>query len=162
MAKSRTGYVIMVAGCPLLWVSKLQTEVAVSTMMAEYIALSQYMRDMLPLKELVKTMAKVVTGDENVKVTAKSDVFEDNNGALTVATMPRITPQSKFFTVKYHFFREHVMTDENPEGEVHIQKIDTKDQLADLMTKGAVERVFVPLRDRLMGWDLESRKDDND
>ena len=162
VAKSRTGYVIMVAGCPLLWVSKLQTEVAVSTMMAEYIALSQSMRDMLPLKELVKTMAKVVTGDENVKVTAKSDVFEDNNGALTVATMPRITPQSKFFAVKYHFFREHVMTDDNPEGEVHIQKIDTKDQLADLMTKGAVERVFVPLRDRLMGWDLESRKDDND
>ena len=37
------------------------------------------MRDMLPLKRLVKTIAKVVTGDDNVKVTAKSDVFEDNN-----------------------------------------------------------------------------------
>ena len=45
---------------------------------------------------------------------------------------------------------------------IQREKIDTKDQLADLMTKGAVERVFVPLRDRLMGWDLESRKDDND
>jgi hypothetical protein len=31
----------MFAGCLLVWVSKLQTEVALSTMEAEYIALSQ-------------------------------------------------------------------------------------------------------------------------
>ena len=59
-------------------------------------------------------MAKIVTGDKNVKMTAKSDVFEDNNGALTVATMPRIAPQSKFFAVKCHFFREHVKNEQNP------------------------------------------------
>jgi hypothetical protein len=35
--KSRTGYVIMFANCPLLWASKLQTEVALSTTEAEYI-----------------------------------------------------------------------------------------------------------------------------
>jgi hypothetical protein len=39
--KSRTGYVLMLANCPLLWVSKMQTEIAASTMEAEYIALSQ-------------------------------------------------------------------------------------------------------------------------
>lgn len=154
-AKSRTGYIILVAGCPLHWVSKLQTEVSVSTMMAEYVALSQSMRDMLPLKRLVKTVAKVITGDDKVKVVTKSNVWEDNNGALTVATMPKITPQSKFFAVKYHFFREHVKTEENPQGEVDIQKIETHNQLADIMTKGLVEAVFAPLRDRLMGWDLE-------
>jgi len=27
MAKSRTGYLIMYAGCPILWASKLQTEI---------------------------------------------------------------------------------------------------------------------------------------
>ena len=124
-------------------------------MMAEYVALSSAMRDMLPLKRLVKTIAKVVTGDANVKITTKSDVFEDNNGALTVATLPRITPQSKFFAVKLHFFREHVKNEQNPNGEIHIQKIDTVDQLADIMTKGLVEDKFKPLRDRLMGWDLK-------
>ena len=152
VAKSRSGYVITVAGCPLMWVSKLQTEVSVSTMMAEYVALSQAMRDMLPLKRLVKEIARVVTGNDEVDVVLKSDVWEDNNGALTVATMPRITPQSKFFAVKYHFFREHVKTEDNPNGEVHIQKIDTKRQLGDIMTKGLTEALFVPLRDRLMGW----------
>ena len=39
--RSRTGYVLFLANCPLLWASKLQTEVALSTMEAEYVALSQ-------------------------------------------------------------------------------------------------------------------------
>ena len=47
---SRTGYVICIAKCPVLWVSKLQPRTAMSTMMAEYIALSQGMRDLIPLK----------------------------------------------------------------------------------------------------------------
>ena len=112
------------------------------------------MREMLPLKRLVKLIAKVVTGDENVKMTTKSDVFEDNNGALPVTTLPGITPQNKFFAVKLHFFKEHVKTERNPNGEIDIQKVDTKDQLADIMTKGLVEDKFAPLHDRLMGWDL--------
>ena len=84
-----------------------------------------------------------------------SDVFEDNNGALTVARTPRITPQSKFFAVKLHFFKEHVKTNENPTGEINIQKVETERQLADILTKGLVEQKFNPLRNRLMRWDLE-------
>ena len=155
VSKSRTGFIITLAGCPLMWASKLQTETAVSTMHAEYVALSHSMREMLPLKRLVKTVAKVVTGDDNVKMVTKSDVFEDNNGALTVATMPRITPQSKFFAVKLHFFKEHVRTPKRPDAPVEIQKIETTKQLADIMTKGLVKDKFVPLRDSLMGWDMD-------
>ncbi len=36
----RTGYVIQYAGCPIYWQSKLQTEIALSTAEAKYIALS--------------------------------------------------------------------------------------------------------------------------
>ena len=38
---SRTGFMIMYANCPLYWQSKLQSEIALSTTEAEYIALSQ-------------------------------------------------------------------------------------------------------------------------
>jgi hypothetical protein len=38
---SRTGFVIMFARCPILWSSKLQSEIALSTTESEYIALSQ-------------------------------------------------------------------------------------------------------------------------
>ena len=154
VSKSRTGFVILLAGCPLMWVSKLQTETSVSTMMAEHVALSSAMRELLPLKRVVKLIANIVSGDDSVKVTVVSDVFEDNNGALMLAKTPRITPQSKFFAVKLHFFKEHVVTDTNPNGEVDIHKIDTHKQLADQLTKGLVEEKFKPLRDKLMGWDL--------
>ena len=46
-------YVLLIGNCPVLWVSKLQTEVAVSTMEAEYIALRMAMRDLIPLRTLV-------------------------------------------------------------------------------------------------------------
>ncbi len=38
---SQTGYSIMYANCPILWVSCFQTEIALSTAEAEYIALSK-------------------------------------------------------------------------------------------------------------------------
>ena len=87
----------------------------------------------------MKTIAKVVAGKDDMWVECHSDVFEDNNGALTVAPTPHITPQSKFFTVKLHFFKSHVCTTENPQGKVHIQKIQTHLQTADIMTKGLVK-----------------------
>jgi len=40
LALSCTGYVITFSGCPIHWVSKLQSEIALSTCKVEYIALS--------------------------------------------------------------------------------------------------------------------------
>ena len=47
--KSQKGYVLMVGNCPANWVSKLLSEITVSTMEAEYIALSTAMHDLIPL-----------------------------------------------------------------------------------------------------------------
>ena len=52
-AKSRTGFVIRFADCPLTWGSKLQTETALSTTEAEYIALSTALREAIPLMNLM-------------------------------------------------------------------------------------------------------------
>ena len=38
--KSRTGYIIRVSGCPIIWTSRLQTDIASSTMESEYNSLS--------------------------------------------------------------------------------------------------------------------------
>ena len=40
-AKFRTGYAILYAICPIIWCSKLQTQITLSTTEVEYIALSQ-------------------------------------------------------------------------------------------------------------------------
>jgi hypothetical protein len=53
---SCTGYIICYAGCPMFWQSKLQTEIALSTAEAEYIALSQALRETIPMTNLMREM----------------------------------------------------------------------------------------------------------
>jgi hypothetical protein len=48
--KSRTGFVITLGKTPVIWGSRLQSETALSTMEAEYIALSTAMRSLVPLR----------------------------------------------------------------------------------------------------------------
>ena len=47
------GYVITFAGCPVAWTSKLQTEFALISTEAEFIALSEGLRSTIPLIEMV-------------------------------------------------------------------------------------------------------------
>ena len=46
-ARSRTGYILFFCGCPLLWKSQLQSEMALSTFHAEYVVLSMAMRQLI-------------------------------------------------------------------------------------------------------------------
>ena len=52
-AFSRMGYVIFYAGCPILWVSKMQPLTALSTTEAEYIALSLALREVITIMNLL-------------------------------------------------------------------------------------------------------------
>jgi hypothetical protein len=51
--KSRNGFVITVANCPVLWQSKLQTETALSTMEAQVIALADSCQELCPNMDIV-------------------------------------------------------------------------------------------------------------
>jgi hypothetical protein len=53
---SHTGYVICYSGCPMFWQNKLQTEIALLTAKAEYIALSQALREAILMTNLMKEM----------------------------------------------------------------------------------------------------------
>ncbi len=164
--KSRTGYVIMYRHAPLLWVSKMQTQVALSTMEAEYIALSQSMRDLIPIRAILHEILSLVFGlqpsityhshsriFEDVTlgtsrhVLPQSTVYEDNDACLNFARMPKLTPRTKHIGVPYHWFRSQV---ENLS--IHIERVDTSNQLADQFTKGLSAESFRLARKRLMGW----------
>ena len=53
-AKSRSGWIIQYARCPITWASKLRTLTALLTMEANYVALSMAMQEQLPLINLLK------------------------------------------------------------------------------------------------------------
>jgi Reverse transcriptase (RNA-dependent DNA polymerase) len=146
-AKSRTGYVLFLADCPLMWVSKLQTEIASSTMEAEYIALSQSMRDLIPVRRLLQSVCDLILPEQSQNARMYSSVFEDNNGALQLARAPRITPRTKHYAIKYHFFRDNVT-----KGDIKLFKVESSKQRADIFTKGLVQQIFEIIRKLLMGW----------
>jgi len=146
--KSRTGFVLLLGGCPLFWSSKLQTEIALSTTEAEYIALSQAMRALLPLRSLLLEVGTKLNLNFSTKSVVKTRVWEDNNGALALATNPtKISIWTKHMAIKYHFFCQYIT------GDISVLKVDTKEQLADLFTKGLPAEVFRDLTNKLMGWD---------
>ena len=104
---SRTGYVIMYAGCPIHWISKLQTEIALSTTESEYIALSQALRDVIPMMALlveINTLVKLHLPQPEINC----KVFEDNNSCIAVAQSTKFTPRTKHIAIKYHHFRKFV------------------------------------------------------
>ena len=147
--KSRTGYVICINGCPIVWSSKLQESIALSTMMAEYYALSTAMREVLPLRCLVETVAEGCGLDPKSLTTFKTTVWEDNSGALALANLEpgQHTARSKFYDVKVHWFRSHLKP-----NDIVVEKIDTAVQKADLFTKPLIGEHFVTMRSLLMGW----------
>jgi hypothetical protein len=147
--KSRTGYLITLGGCPITWSSKLQTEIALSTTEAEFIALSQAMRELTPTRQLLSEVATKMKleGRETVAIN-KSTVFEDNNGAISTAKAVKMTPRTKHIAVKYFFFKSHI-----GEGTgIESIKADTLLQKAAIFTKGMAPEKFVTMRKLLCGW----------
>ena len=94
---------------PLLWVPKLQTEIALSTIHSEYVAFSHSVRALLPLKSLIKEVIDNLGIDiDNLRFVSSSTIYEENNGAIVVATSLRMNPTSKHIAVKYHLFRKRI------------------------------------------------------
>ena len=144
--KSRSGWIIFYAGCLIITGSKLQSQVALSTTEAEYISLSQSLRDLLPIMELVAEMKsreiRVICTEPYVYC----KVFEDNAGALELARLPKLRPRTKHINVCYHHFQEHVR-----KGIVKIFPRNTEWMTADALTKCLPQNLFVRHRVKMCG-----------
>lgn len=154
--KSQTGYLITFMSCPLLWVSKLQTQIALSTMEAKYIAISHSMQDLIAIRGMLQELMKYTFAGSLKEPTLSthsksflqpSNVYKDNSAAQKLATLPKISPQTKHIGVPYHHFRTEMVR-----GNIKALHIGTDKQLADQFTKGLPYAKFTILRKQLLGW----------
>jgi hypothetical protein len=145
-ARSRSGYVITYLGAPIMWKSQLQGVIACSTCEAEYVCLSQALRRVLPIMELVKEMKALGYNVGSTKPEVKCKLFEDNSGAIALANAPAMRPRTKHINIAYHHFRTHIG------NTVDITYVDTLNQLADMLTKPNNTEDFLRHRRALMGW----------
>jgi len=148
--KSRTGFVLTLFGCPVLWSSKLQAEITLSSTAAEYVAFSMAMRELLPMRVLLQELATKLNFPSIANSLVRSTVFEDNQGCLSLVNVPKMSPRNKYLSLKYHFFRSKI--GEGPDKGIVAKYISTKEQRADIFTKGLPPTQFVVIRKLLMGW----------
>jgi hypothetical protein len=138
-----------IADCPVLWVSRLQTDISTSTMEAEYSALSTAMRYVLPIKMLATEISENVGLTQEPITHFRTTFWEDNAGALKLATLEtgRMTPRSKWYGIKYHWFRSKLKP-----NCIDIIKRASADQRADFLTKLLRREKFEANRKLTLGW----------
>nr|GEY42159.1 retrotransposon protein, putative, Ty1-copia subclass [Tanacetum cinerariifolium] len=95
--RSITGYEFLVHGCVVSWKETLQHVVAFSTTEAEYIALTEAMKEAIWLRGLLEEL-----GAELNRVTVNCD----NQGAIHLSRNHVFHERTKHIIVRYHFIRE--------------------------------------------------------
>ena len=130
-----------------MWKSKMQTTIALSTAEAEYLALSQALRDSIPILRLINEINKRTPNVLKTKTTIKCRIYEDNQAAIAMATSPKVTQRSKHISTKVHHFKQYIR-----ENTIPVIHIPTHKQIADMLTKLLMTKSFISSRHKLMGW----------
>nr|GEZ04430.1 retrovirus-related Pol polyprotein from transposon TNT 1-94 [Tanacetum cinerariifolium] len=119
--RSMTGYVFTMAKALISWKSTLQSTTALSTTEAEYMAMTEAVKEAIWLQGLLGEL-----GIKQKFVTMHSD----RQSAIHLAKNQVYHARAKHIDVRYHFIREILK-----EGGVKIQKIHTFKNPADMLTK---------------------------
>ena len=120
--RSRTGYVLLLGGAPISWKSNKQSVVSRSSAEAEYRAMATTVSEILLTRWLLTEF--------HVEFHAPIPLLCDNNSACHIAHNPVFHERTKHVEMDYYFLRERVFS-----KEIVPVKINTQDQLADLLTK---------------------------
>ncbi|GJU84283.1 hypothetical protein Tco_1291829 [Tanacetum coccineum] len=119
--RSITGYTFLVQGCVVSWKATLQHVVALSTTEAEYMALTEAVKEAIWLRGLLEEL-----GVELNTVAVNCD----NQGAIHLSRNHVFHERTKHINVRYHFIREVLEA-----KTVKVLKVGTEHSAADALTK---------------------------
>ncbi|CAL9235463.1 unnamed protein product [Arabidopsis halleri] len=119
--RSVTGYVFTAGGNVISWKSGLQKVVALSTTEAEYMALTEAIKEGVWLKGLAEEL-----GFKQDYV----EVMSDSQSAISLSKNSVHHERTKYIDVRLHFIRDKIA-----EGEVKVVKVSTLWNPADIFTK---------------------------
>jgi hypothetical protein len=90
-AKSRSRWITFYAGCLVSWASKLQSQIALSTTKAKYIAMSQALHEVIPILNLLQDMREQNFKVDCIEPYVYCKVFEDNTGVRELMRLGKHT-----------------------------------------------------------------------
>jgi hypothetical protein len=120
--KSRSGYIILLHKSPIIWSSKLQVSVALSSTEAEYVALSLSARDVIWLRNLLHELGFCQK--------TPTKIYEDNQSCIKIAISRKQLPGTKHIDIRHHFIRQQINN-----GNICLESIGTNNMIADCLTK---------------------------
>ena len=77
------------------------------------------------------------------------EAIEDNNGALAIASVPKMRPRTKHINNKYFHFVEYTLQDDAP---FPFKRIGTEDKPVDILMKPLSLDPLRKHRKWLLGW----------
>lgn len=134
--KSTSGNVFSLGNNLVTWSSQKQKIVALSSCEAEYVAAAVVACQGVWLSRLISEMLG--------RPQAKFKLFVDNQAAIALSKNPVHHDRSKHIDIKYHYIRDCV-----EKGQVEVDHIRTREQIADALTKALGRVVFVEMRQKL-------------
>lgn len=120
--RSTTGFVFLFGGGAIVWASRKQSCVSLSSMEAEYIALSDTCQELIWLRRLMTDLGE--------KPTSATTVFDDNQSCLSFVQAERTTKRSKHIDTRRHFIK-----DQCERGELKLLYCPSEEITADALTK---------------------------
>jgi len=122
--KSTTGYIFLMCGGPVSWISKKQLSVTLSSCEAEYTALSEAVKQAMYLSYFRQ--------DFDLDTSESKKRNADNQSAIIIATTPSYIyhGRTKHIDVRLHHIRGQVAC-----GAITVEYCPTESMLADPLTK---------------------------
>nr|GEY60429.1 putative reverse transcriptase, RNA-dependent DNA polymerase, Gag-polypeptide of LTR copia-type [Tanacetum cinerariifolium] len=120
--RSVSGYCVFVNGCLVFWQSKKQVTLSRSLAEAEY-------RSMAAATCEIMWIVKIIS-DLNIRNLLPAELYCYNKAAIQIAANPVMYEKTKHFDLDVHFIREKVCT-----GLIKTVKVESKDNVADILTK---------------------------
>jgi DNA-directed RNA polymerase subunit N (RpoN/RPB10) len=146
-SRSRPCCVITLTGCPLLWASKLQSIVALSSTESKLIAASNALKASINLTDIAREAQDHGVSIGGTSPNFHTRLFEDNKGAIELICAKKLCMRTKHINNKYYHFRQHV-----EQGDIEAVKVELEDQLADMLTKHLGSHLLCKHCKNLLGW----------
>jgi hypothetical protein len=119
---STSGFVFMMAGGVVTWSSKRQATVALSTVEAEYVAMSRCAQQMIWMQSWLDEV--------KIEHSLPGIIKGDNRGALALTKNTKDHGKVKHIDIRHHYIRELLQS-----GAISVEQVTSADNLADLFTK---------------------------
>jgi hypothetical protein len=119
--KSTTGTCQFLNRSLVLWSSKKQNLVALSTVEAEYVAAGACCAHLLWMKQMLSDYSCEFS---------KIPLLCDNESAIKLANNPARHSRTKHIDIRHHFLRDH-----EAKGDIALRHVSTERQLADIFNK---------------------------